>query len=382
MIRISCSTKFWLFNLGEQLNKHELLDNIYSLFFNTKNPVIGFLSKRKDYENIPLDKLTTFPIYTPIFRLLKDNHLRAEIYDHLVKRDLKRNQKYSVFIGWSSMSLHSARQAKKDGKIVLIERGSSHIKFQNQILREEYKKYNLSFEIDKRIIEKELKEYEIADYVVVPSGFVKQSFLDMGFPKEKIFVNNFGSSNFFKPAPSEQKNVFRILYLGGVSIRKGLRYLFEALSLLDIPENRLEFWLIGSISDEMKNFVAAHQKSNWRLFGHINHYDLSKYISQCDVGVQPSVEEGLSMVIPQMLACGVPVIATTNTGGADIIRDDLNGFIIPIRNPQAIADRLQMLYDNPEKLLAMKKQTGEFSAHHLTWDAYGERYASFLKSIL
>lgn len=383
MIRVSCSTKFHAFSLSSQLNKRGLLNKFYTLYYSQKDFFFNKFHHRIDKENIDISKVNTYPLYLPFFYKWKDYHLRAEFFDWLVSRDLKRNKDYKCFIGWSSMSLQSAKQAKKDGKLVLIERGSSHILVQNKILHEEYKKYNIDFEIDKRIIEKELKEYEIADYVVVPSGFVKQSFLDMGFPKEKIFVNNFGSSDFFKPELFiGRKDSFRILYLGGVSIRKGLRYLFEALDLLDIPENKFEFWIIGSISDEMKSFVAAHQKPNWKMFGHINHYDLSKYISQCDVAVQPSVEEGLSMVIPQMLACGVPVIATINTGGADIITDGLNGFIVPIRNPRGIVDCLQLLYNDPKKLSYMKEQSSSFSALNLTWDSYGVRYANFIKSIV
>lgn len=383
MIRVSCSTKFHAFALSSQLNQNGFLNKFYTLYFSQKDIFFNKFHHRIDKENIDFSKVKTYPLYLPFFYKWKDYHLRAEFFDMLVTRDLKRDKHYKCFIGWSSMSLQSAMQAKKDGKLVLIERGSSHILVQNQILQEEYKKYNIDFEIDKRIIQKELKEYEIADYVVVPSQFVEQSFLKMGYPKEKIFVNNFGSSNFFKPEPfTEKRNIFRVLYLGGISIRKGLKYLFEALELLDIPENKLEFWVIGSVSNEMKRFVEVHRKHNWKMFGHINHYDLSKYISQCDVAVQPSVEEGLSMVIPQMLACGVPVIATTNTGGADIITDGLNGFIVPIRNPQAIADYLQMLYVDTEKLTYMKEQSNKFSSHHLTWDAYGERYVYFLKSIL
>ena len=83
------------------------------------------------------------------------------------------------------------------------------------------------------------------------------------------------------------------------------------------------------------------------------------------------------MVVPQILACGVPVIVSENTGAADIIEDDKNGYIVPIRNSKAIADRIEFLYLNSEKLAEMKQNVLS-NPLDLSWDAYGDRYVDFL----
>lgn len=378
-VRVSCATKFHAFALSEQLEKNGILDRFYTLYYSRKNTLLQKFHGRRDNENIPVKAVKTFSFYLPIFYKWNNFYKRAQVYDWLVEQHLKKDKNYDCFIGWSGMSLRSALQAKKDGKLVIIERGSSHIQFQYEILKEEYLKFGKQLEFDQNTLRQELKEYEIADYISIPSGFVYNSFLIKNFPKEKLVVNNYGVSNFFSPSERKDKK-FRILYLGGLTIRKGLLYLFQALNSLKITESEYEVWFIGSISEEIQQILPRFKKSNWDFFGHINHYNLANYISQCDVAVHPSIEEGLSMVIPQIMACGVPVIATINTGGADLIEDGTNGYIIPIRNPQIIAEKIEILFDDNKHLHAIKQEALSTVSKNLSWDDYGLRYSNFLKN--
>lgn len=385
-VRVSCSTKFHAFALAEQLEKHSQLNTFYTLYFSQKNTYYNLFHKRKDLEEIPVRKTVTFPLFLPLFMKWGDLYRRAVAYDLLVASHLKRNKNYKIFIGWSSMSLASMNQAKKDGKIVILERGSSHIAYQNKLLKEENEKFNISFAIDNRIIQREREEYELADFISIPSGFVKNSFIEMGIPEKKLFVNNYGSSHHFKPIAShlsKENNRFIVLYMGSLIIRKGLIYLFDALDKLDFHHKNYEAWFIGTISPDLTNLVSKRKKRNWRFFGHISHYDLPQYISCCDVAVQPSIEEGLSMVIPQILSCGIPVIASVNTGGTDIIQDGKTGYLVPIRDSEAIFECLKFLYERPTALQEMKATLNNH--HHLdtfTWDNYGSRYAAFLNKLL
>jgi glycosyltransferase involved in cell wall biosynthesis len=321
----------------------------------------------------------------PFYFNKKDEYLRAEFFDNLVSKKIKKNHNYKVFIGWSSMSLNSIKQAKKDSKLVILERGSSHIEFQNEILQNEYSLYDKSFTIDKRIIEKELEEYSLADYISIPSQFVKDTFIVKGIDKNKLVVNNYGTSSYFMPNKNSNINIktkFRIIYLGGTSIRKGVKYLIEALLNLNINPEDFEVWFIGEPeNDFISEYLNINKKSNWKFFGRINHYELSNYLNTCDIAIQPAIEEGLSRVIPQLLACGVPVIATTNTGGADLIEENINGFIIPIRDYIAIKDKIELSFYNKDLNLKMKKYCNNIDNKN-TWEDYGKRYSNFLKSIL
>lgn len=281
------------------------------------------------------------------------------------------------------MSLFSIRKAKKLGMKTILERGSSHILYQDEMLHTEYKKFNIDFHIHSKVIAKELQEYEEADFITVPSNFVRDSFIEKGVDPDKLFLNNFGASSYFKPTfLISEPHPFRILYMGTLSIRKGLIYLFEALEKINIPKSQIEVWFIGSIDKELSVIIESKKQSNWTFKGHVNHYELQKFIIQCDVAIHPSIEEGLSMVIPQIMACGVPVIATTNTGGSDIIENDVNGMIVPIRSADAIATKIDILYNNPAKLAAMKLAASKITSAGITWDNYGKIYTQFINKII
>ncbi len=378
MVNISCSTKFHSFHLAEQISKRNLLQNFFTVYHSKKNPFTAKFNGRKDSEEIDLNKIVSFPMLTPIYKFNNNLFQNNSLFDLIVAKYLASNKDYKIFIGWSGMSIMSLRQAKKDGKILILERGSSHIRYQSSILREEYSRCGLRFFGDDRIECQEEEEYELADFITVPSEFVVQSFIEKKIDAKKIFKNNFGASSFFVDGKPKSKK-FIILYLGTLNIRKGLPYLFQALLMLKISSSLFEVHFIGHVNDELKPLIPGYP-SNWQFFGHINHHELADYISPCSVAVHPSLEEGLSMVIPQMMACGVPVIATTNSGGADIIKDSVDGYIIPIRSPEAIAERLTTLFEKRDILEAMQAKAKERAVLFGSWDSYGDRYANFILS--
>jgi glycosyltransferase involved in cell wall biosynthesis len=99
------------------------------------------------------------------------------------------------------------------------------------------------------------------------------------------------------------------------------------------------------------------------------------------VFVLPSIEEGLAMVIGEAMACGCPVIASTNTGASEMISEGVEGFIVPIRSPGLIADRLQQLADQPE----LREHMGKAALMRVQqlggWDAYGDAWTSLLQQV-
>jgi len=108
---------------------------------------------------------------------------------------------------------------------------------------------------------------------------------------------------------------------------------------------------------------------------------LSEIMSSSHVLVLPSIEDGFGLVIGQALASGCPVIASENTGGPDMINDGTEGFIVPIRNPEVLADRLQCLADSPS-LQASMREAGLARVSILGgWDSYGDKWEALLLNI-
>ncbi|MEK7256550.1 MAG: hypothetical protein AAB316_17475, partial [Bacteroidota bacterium] len=262
MVTISCSGKFHAFHLAEQLEKHGLLKQLFTTYSYEKNTLLRRFAGRMDKEKIPVSKFQTIVPLAMLSKLKADPHLVNTLFDKWVAGKLRGKQDYEVFIGWSGMSLRALRQAKQAGKITVLERGSAHIQFQDDILREEFEKFGLPFRIDRRTVEQELEEYDEVDFISIPSEFVRQSFLAHGVPAEKLVVNPYGSSTYFQNAvPVEaEKGKFRVLYLGSLIIRKGLIYMFQALEQLNIPPEKLEVWFIGKVDEEMRSTVEKYAR--------------------------------------------------------------------------------------------------------------------------
>ncbi|MGB6553518.1 MAG: glycosyltransferase family 4 protein, partial [Candidatus Binataceae bacterium] len=146
-----------------------------------------------------------------------------------------------------------------------------------------------------------------------------------------------------------------------------------------IPE--LDLVLIGHMDADAKKAV---DKSGipLRHLGVLARAQLAEHYSQASVLVLPSLEEGLALVQAQAMACGVPVIATTNTGAEDLFTDGSEGFIVPIRDPDAIGAKLIYLYEHPEARDAMGAAALARVRAIGGWNSYGEKMAAMYQSAL
>jgi starch synthase len=277
-----------------------------------------------------------------------------------------------VFHSLSSFGVASHRAARQRfGALTVCDRGSSHILFQDELLAEEFARWGAHYTpTDRRICERELQEYEECDRIVLPSSFALQTFLARGVPAAKLRKVSYGVDlRLFRPVPKED-DVFRVLYAGALSLRKGIPYLCEALAGLRLL--KFEVWLIGHLQPEVRPFLEKYRNS-FRHLGAVPRTQLYSYYSQASVLVQPSLEEGLSLVLAQAMACGVPVIATTNTGASDLLTDGAEGFIVGIRDPAAIREKVLYLYEHPERREEMARAALERVKRLGGWTHYGDQ---------
>jgi glycosyltransferase involved in cell wall biosynthesis len=229
--------------------------------------------------------------------------------------------------------------------------------------------------------QRELLEYELADYISIPSNFVRDSFIKHGVREEKLLVNPYGVD--LRHFRKEKKNddTFRIINVGGFHIRKGSHYLLQAVSELGLPD--IEFWHVGTVSPEMRPFIDKYADNRFKFWGHKPQNELYKLYSQSSVFALASIEEGMAMVQTQAMACGLPLICTTNTGGADLIGKDGNaGYIVPIRDVNSLKARILHLYQNRDQASKMGRRAQQLVAEGLTWKDYGDRYVANIQRIV
>jgi alpha-maltose-1-phosphate synthase len=382
-MRVVLSTvgKFWYFDLARQMNKRGALSAIFS----------GYPWFKLKSEGIPKQSVHTFPyLQAPYMRFAR--HCRSVRllrlwewhssvrFDHYMARHLPS---CDVFCGLSGSALHTGLVAKARGAKYVCDRGSSHIRFQDRILREEYDRQGIPFAgIDPRVIRREEAEYEAADVITVPSTFAFNTFVELGVARRKMRLVPFGVDlNFFYPCAERSENKFQVLFVGNLSVQKGVGYLLDAFQRFQCEDKHLT--LVGSISPESENTIKqVRHDDQISVKGHVPQQKLKEMMSMSHVMVLPSVQEGLALVQAQAMACGCPVIASQNTGAPDLFTDGVEGFIVPIRDAKAIADRLQMLAGNPDMRTRMSEAALQRVKSIGGWDQYGETMYQIFSEVI
>lgn len=372
---ISSGGRFHTFDLARQIERLGHLERMYTFY------------PRSKVDRLPLKKVTTFPWFAVPQMVLgrigiragerRLNRLVIETFDRWVARRLKTCDVFHCLSGFGVRSHQAARQF---GALTVCDRGSSHIVYQDRILREEYQRWNVPFKgINPWIIDRELAEYESCDLNLVPSMFAYRSFVEMGVPATNLRKMSYGVCLTQFRAVPKLDQTFRVIYVGALSLRKGVAYLLQALAGLDLPA--FEVWLIGSVAPEVRSLLAKYE-DKFRYLGIIPRAEMHRYYSQGSVFVLPSVEEGLALVQAQAMACGLPVIATTNTGAEDLFTDGVEGFVVPIRNPEAIRQKVLYLYENPDVRQQMAAAALDRVRSLGGWDTYGEQITNCYRAAL
>ena len=117
---------------------------------------------------------------------------------------------------------------------------------------------------------------------------------------------------------------------------------------------------------------------NVEFLGPIAQAELVEEMSRSHVMVLPSIEEGLALVQAEAMACGCPVIASTNTGGDDLYTDGVEGFIVPIRDTKELTKRMQLLADDPELRRSMSEAALRRVEALGGWTRYGDQWEKLL----
>ena len=298
-------------------------------------------------------------------------------------RENIRHSKSDILIGWSSAVLEAIPVAQSAGIKVIIDRGGSHIRFQNRLLKEAYRSEGIVYHgISNRIMERELEEYEKADAILVPSNTAAKTFIKEGISETKLFVTRLGVDpmGFNTKRLGSHGPVTKVISVGAVGIRKGSARLIRAISGIT---GHAELHLIGPIETGFNSVLRRLSLVNVRLVGPVPRTRISTIYEQADIFCLPSIEEGFGMTVLEAMASGLPVVVSDNVGAADIVEEGRTGFVFPVNDEVALADRLQELICDPEKRKRMGAAAREFAAgEENTWTSYTDRLVLNLNKVL
>ena len=298
-------------------------------------------------------------------------------------------QKVSGIYGYEDSCLETFRAAKSRGLKCFYDLPIAYWETVRKLLEEEARRLPeweptlVSTRDSRAKLERKTGELALADLVICPSHFVLQSLPPDVRRDKQCLVAEFGSppTNFeaaHGPSPgSRDSNKLRVLFAGSMTQRKGLADVFAAMRLL--KRHDVELIVMGSPIAPMEFY-----RSQYRDFTYMTtrpHREVLKLMQSCDVLALPSLAEGRALVQQEALAQGLPLIITENTGGADLIVPGETGFLVPIRSPDKIAEKISWLADHrdslPDMRLAAMKKASEYP-----WQRYTDRILSALSTSL
>jgi glycosyltransferase involved in cell wall biosynthesis len=365
-IVIATSTPFHLGHLARELevNGH----NVTLIGYMPKYKLKRYKLQNIKYINLfwylfPFSLLALFNINSKTQRFFI--YFIMPILDFLVSKIVPN---CDVFIGLSGVYNRSFDTVKKKyNAITICDRGSCHVSLQKKILGS--KMY-----LNKKYVMNELSAYDKVDMITIPSEFSFKSFLSYGIQKEKLFINNYGVnlSSFRKLENSKKfnQNKVRILFVGAWNYQKGVDIINQVLN----ERNDVFITHIGSKSE-----TEYLTKDNFIPMGIVQNNDLINHYNANDITVLPSRQDGFGMVLLESLACGVPIIASENTGGPDIkmkIKNKGNVFIMKSINKESLCSCIDdFKLSNKVGEVFTKEDIDYFS-----WKKYGERYSQVLEN--
>lgn len=330
---------------------------------------------------VPAERITSLPALEALNRaahrlpsFLGDHRsLAAERFGRAVAGRLEREPELEVVHGWSGSSLETLTRARELGILGVVERASTHILHQAEVLAAEYGRLGLPGRAaHPRIVERELLEYQSADLVVVPSGYARRTFLERGLAPERVACLPYGVVGLerFRPPDEDRTGPFTLMHCGTVSVRKGCHLLLEAWRRLRLPRARL--WLVGPVAPEMRPFLARAPEGV-RVFGRVPQPSAAELMRQASALALASLEEGLAFVVPQAMASGLAVVASEASGAGDLIEHGQHGLLVPPGDVHALEEAVGDLYRSPERRRALGAAGRERVARIASWEHYAER---------
>jgi len=304
---------------------------------------------------------------------------RGQVYEALNHTDAAfagatarlRLPAHQIFFGYSFGSLEMLAAEKKRGVFTVLDQidpGAGEFR----LVAEEMKRFKdlagapPKFPTD--YYERNQNELALADRVVVNSEFCRQTLVEQGVPPGKLVVIPLC----YEPHKREISAVkrtwnpaqpLRVLFLGQVIVRKGIHYLMAAARKLE--KANVHFHVVGPVGISAAAVNSAPR--NITFHGRATRDQAGAWYQGADLFVLPTLSDGFAITQLEAMSYGLPVITTPCCG--DVVSEGLDGFIVPPRNSDALANVLLRYLTEPELLLAHQQATaaksGQFTLQRL-----------------
>lgn len=222
-------------------------------------------------------------------------------------------------------------------------------------------------------------ESMLADHVCVASSYTRQTLTDSGLDPAKISLVPYGVNTAqFSPGNRTDPGhgPLRIVWVGSLVQRKGLSYALDAVARFSPRE--VNFVVCGRGFADLE-IIRRHGSPNVEIKTGLDTNQIIEELRRADLFLLPSLAEGFAHSIVEAMSCGVPVITTAHTCGRDLIQEGVNGYIVPIRDADAIAQKLEDILNHRDVLDALGREARR-TALTLTWDRFRKEIRAVYRS--
>lgn len=271
------------------------------------------------------------------------DELDSTLFDHWAARMLRD---CDLLLGASTSSLATGRAAQRMGGTYVLDRACPDIRVQQQMMVEEARKVGGTFRINSPwFIERQVEEYERADFILAPSDYSRRSYPEY-LRKKVVLTPLYGCSAMVSRAPKPFKSRFVLGVVGGGPLRKGFLYLLQAWKELALPHAELRI----RTSNEIFTYpVLKHLLSEQSTVSIVSYIaDMKEFYTECDAFILPSIDDGFGLSLMEAMASGVPSIATRNCGASELLVDDRDCLLIDAFSVDQIKDAVLRLYESSD----------------------------------
>lgn len=277
---------------------------------------------------------------------------------------------------FSSAGLEILQRARDLGQTGILDHATAPRRAEAHILRQEAERFPgwASSTENQAIVAdyagRQRAERACADVILCGSSYVRGLVEGEDGASRKVVVMPLGLAHPIPhlPTRSYAGRALRVLYLGNEGLRKGVGDLAAAARMCE--SSSIEVRVGGDLG--LTPQARATLRSDLDLLGPVDRAEVPRLFQWADVFVLPSLSETFGLVLLEAMAAGLPVITTPHTAGPDIIRDGEDGFIVPVRDPAAIAGKLDLLATKPALLEELSRNAHQ-RAREFTLERYSER---------
>jgi glycosyltransferase involved in cell wall biosynthesis len=294
----------------------------------------------------------------------------CRLFDRWAARSLARFRLDAV-IACEISSLETFREARRLGIATILDAPSIHHAAQDRLHGTADPP-----DLHRRITGVKDEEIALADHVLTVSELARQTYLEVGVPPGKVHAIPLGADlDLFAPGEPPE-GPFTFLFSGATILRKGFDLLLAAFER--VPDARLK--IVGSKGD-LGHLLDGRSPDRITLVGPVPQRELAEQLRRADCLVLPSRNDSYGMVVAEALASGTPVLVSEMVGSKDLVTEGKTGWIVPVEDVNALADRMLWCATYPEAVRALRPDC-RAAAREATWPAYHQRLAELLRRLL